>query len=74
MMATTNFRQAIESLFDALAGCADPRPFRRPMVFGTILAAFGVGAAVGAYMTVQVPTLTLGIPVTVLLIALLRCE
>jgi len=73
-MATTNLRQAIESLFNALAGCSDPRPFRRPMVFGTILAAFGVGAAMGAYMTVQVPALTLGIPVTFLLIALLRCE
>ena len=74
VMATTNLRQAIESLFNALAGCSDPRPFRRPMVFGTILAAFGVGAAIGAYVTVQVPALTLGIPVTVLLIALLRCE
>ena len=39
------------------------------MVFGTILAAFGVGAAIGAYVTVQVPALTLGIPVTFLLIA-----
>jgi uncharacterized membrane protein YoaK (UPF0700 family) len=74
VMATTNLRQAIESLFNALAGCSDPRPFRRPMVFGTILAAFGVGAAMGAYVTVQVPALTLGIPVTLLLIVLLRCE
>jgi uncharacterized membrane protein YoaK (UPF0700 family) len=74
VMATANLRQAIESLFNALAGCADPRPFRRPMVFGTILAAFGVGAAMGAYVTVQVPALTLGIPVTFLLIVLLRCE
>ena len=74
VMATTNLRQAIESLFNALAGCSDPRPFGRPMVFGTILAAFGIGAATGAYVTVQVPALTLGIPVTFLLIALLRCE
>jgi uncharacterized membrane protein YoaK (UPF0700 family) len=74
VMATTNLRQTIESLFDATVGCADPRPFRRPKVFATILAAFGVGAAMGAYVTVQVPALTLGIPVTVLLIALLRCE
>jgi uncharacterized membrane protein YoaK (UPF0700 family) len=74
VMATTNLRQTIESLLDAFVGCADPRPFRRPMVFATILAAFGVGAAMGAYVTVQVPALTLGIPVTVLLIALLRCE
>jgi uncharacterized membrane protein YoaK (UPF0700 family) len=74
VMATTNLRQTIESLFDAIVGCADPRPFRRPIVFATILAAFGAGAAMGAYVTVQVPTLTLGVPVTVLLIALLRCE
>jgi uncharacterized membrane protein YoaK (UPF0700 family) len=74
VMATTNLRQTIESLFVALTGCADPRPFRGPMVFATILAAFGVGAAMGAYVTVQSPELTLGIPVTVLLIALLRCE
>lgn len=74
VMATTNLRQTIESLFDAIVGCADPRPFRRPMVFATILASFGIGAATGAYVTVQVPALTLGIPVTVLLIALLRCE
>jgi uncharacterized membrane protein YoaK (UPF0700 family) len=74
VMATTNLRQTIESLFDAVVGCADPRPFRRPTVFATILVAFGAGAALGAYMTVQVPALTLGIPVTVLLIALLRCE
>jgi uncharacterized membrane protein YoaK (UPF0700 family) len=74
VMATTNLRQTIESLFVAFTGCTDPRPFRRPMVFATILAAFGVGAAMGAYVTVQAPELTLGIPVTVLLIALLRCE
>jgi uncharacterized membrane protein YoaK (UPF0700 family) len=74
VMATTNLRQTIESLFDAVVGCADPRPFKRPMVFATILAAFGVGAALGAFVTVQVPALTLGIPVTVLLMALLRCE
>jgi uncharacterized membrane protein YoaK (UPF0700 family) len=74
VMATTNLRQTIESLFDAVVGCADPRPFRRPKVFATILVAFGAGAAMGAYVTVQIPALTLGIPVTVLLIALLRCE
>ena len=74
VMATTNLRQTIEGLFDAVAGCADPRRFRRPRVFATILVAFGAGAAMGAYVTVQIPALTLGIPVTVLLIALLRCE
>jgi uncharacterized membrane protein YoaK (UPF0700 family) len=73
-MATTNLRQTIEGLFIAVAGSTDSHPFRRPTVFATVLAAFGVGAATGAYVTVQLPELTLGIPVTLLLIALLRCE
>src|SRR3954451_24110414 len=51
VMATTNLRQTIEGLFVALSGCVDPRPFRRPMVFATILAAFGAGAAMGAFVT-----------------------
>jgi uncharacterized membrane protein YoaK (UPF0700 family) len=74
VMATTNLRQTIEGFFTAITGSADPRRFRRPNVFAMILASFGVGAAMSAYVTVQVPALTLGIPVTLLLIALLRCE
>jgi uncharacterized membrane protein YoaK (UPF0700 family) len=74
VMATTNLRQAIEGFFVAITGSVDPRRFRRPNVFATVLAAFGVGAATSAYVTVQVPALTLGIPVTILLIALLRGE
>jgi hypothetical protein len=41
-------------------------------VYAPICAAVGVGAATGAYMTKQVPTFALGIPVILLLIALLR--
>jgi uncharacterized membrane protein YoaK (UPF0700 family) len=74
VMATTNLRQTIEGLFIAVTGSADPHRFRRPGVFAMVLAAFGVGAAASAYVTVQVPALTLGIPVTFLLMALLRCE
>ena len=74
VMATTNLRHAIDGFFVALTGSVDPHRFRRPSVFATILGAFGVGAAMSAYITVHVPALTLGIPVTVLLIALLRCE
>jgi uncharacterized membrane protein YoaK (UPF0700 family) len=74
LIATTNLRQTIDGLFIAVTGSRDPHRFRRPGVFAMILAAFGVGAATGAYVTVQVPALTLGIPVTLLLIALLRCE
>jgi len=74
VMATTNLRQTIEGLFIAITGSADPHRFRRPGVFAIVVAAFGVGAVASAYVTVQVPTLTLGIPVTFLLMALLRCE
>jgi uncharacterized membrane protein YoaK (UPF0700 family) len=74
VMATSNLRHSIEGLFGALVGTAQVRPFRRPYVFAMICAAFGAGAAVGAYTTAQAPALALGIPVTLLLIALLRCE
>jgi uncharacterized membrane protein YoaK (UPF0700 family) len=74
VMATSNLRYSIEGLFGALTGTAERPPFRRPYVFALICAAFGTGAAVGACVTTQVPALALGIPVTLLLIALLRCE
>jgi uncharacterized membrane protein YoaK (UPF0700 family) len=74
VMATSNFRQSIEGLFAAFAGDAEVPPFRRPYVFAILCAVFGAGAAVGAYVTMQVPALAMGIPVTLLLIALLRCE
>src|SRR5436189_101744 len=34
VMATTNLRQAIEGLFIVVSGSPEPRPFRRPSVFG----------------------------------------
>jgi uncharacterized membrane protein YoaK (UPF0700 family) len=74
VMTTNNLRQTVEGLFAALVGSAAPCRFRRPLVFATICAAFGAGAATGACMTTQVPALALGGPVTLLLIALLLCE
>jgi hypothetical protein len=62
-MATTNLCQTIEGFLIAGTG---PHHFRRPGVFAMILAAFGVGAATSTYVTVQVPALTLSIPVTFL--------
>ena len=73
VMATSNLRQAIEGLFAAVAGRGGLRPFRQPRAFAAICAAFGVGAAMGAYVTEQVPAWALAIPVMLLLIALLRC-
>jgi uncharacterized membrane protein YoaK (UPF0700 family) len=74
VMATSNLRKPIEGPFGAVAGRAGLRPFRQLRVFATICAAFGLGAATGAYMTEQVPAWALGIPVMLLLIALLRSE
>jgi uncharacterized membrane protein YoaK (UPF0700 family) len=73
VMATSNLRKAIEGLFAAVAGSAGLHPYRRPSVFAAICAAFGAGAATGAYITEQVPAWALAIPVMLLLIALLRC-
>jgi uncharacterized membrane protein YoaK (UPF0700 family) len=74
VMVTTNFRQTIEGLFSAFADRREPQRFRRSVVFAIICCAFGSGAAVGAFVTLQIPALVLGIPVTLLLFALLRCE
>jgi uncharacterized membrane protein YoaK (UPF0700 family) len=74
VMATGNLRQAIEGSFAALYGRSQISALRRPSVFGGLCAAFGAGAAVGAFGTKQVPSLALSIPVLTLLVVLLRCE
>jgi uncharacterized membrane protein YoaK (UPF0700 family) len=75
VMATNNFRQAVEGLFIAFAGSAEARPFRRPHVFGVICVAFGAGAAIGAGVTERLTRdYSLAIPVALLAIVLLRWE
>ncbi|WP_454649788.1 YoaK family protein [Bradyrhizobium liaoningense] len=74
VMITGNMRQAIEGVLMALSGGGPPGPLRRSGIFAGLCVAFGVGAAVGAFATKGIPDLTLGIPVTALLIILLRCE
>jgi uncharacterized membrane protein YoaK (UPF0700 family) len=74
VMATSNFRQAIEGLFAAISGKREPGAFRRTYVFAALCTGFGTGAAIGAFGTERMPALTLGIPVALLLFALLRCE
>jgi uncharacterized membrane protein YoaK (UPF0700 family) len=64
-------RQAIEGMFAAISGSGS---FRRSGVFAALCGTFGPGAAVGALATKQIPNLALGIPVTALLIVLLRCD
>jgi uncharacterized membrane protein YoaK (UPF0700 family) len=75
VMATSNFRQSIQALFAAaVAGNAEANGYRRPYVFGGICIAFGIGAALGALTTEQVPAYTLALPVAMLVIVLFHCE
>ncbi|WP_409192623.1 YoaK family protein [Bradyrhizobium sp. RDM4] len=71
VMITGNMRQAIEGLFAAASGDGALRP---PGIFATLCVTFGLGAAVGAFATKQIPNLALGLPVIALLVVLLRCE
>jgi len=71
VMITGNMRQAIEGVFTAVSRGGSSR---RSGVFATLCATFGLGAAVGAFATKQIPNLALGIPVIALLLVLLRCE
>ncbi|MET4120743.1 uncharacterized membrane protein YoaK (UPF0700 family) [Bradyrhizobium sp. JR1.5] len=71
VMITGNMRQAIEGLFTAAAGDGALRP---PGIFATLCVSFGLGAAVGAFATKQIPNLALGLPVIALLVVLLLCE
>jgi uncharacterized membrane protein YoaK (UPF0700 family) len=71
VMITGNMRQAIEGVFTAVSRGGSSR---RAGVFATLCATFGLGAAVGAFATKQIPNLALGIPVIALLLVLLRCE
>jgi uncharacterized membrane protein YoaK (UPF0700 family) len=73
VMATSNFRYAIEGLFAAVAGSPETRPFCRPYVFGTMCIAFGAGAAIGAVMTEVTRAYSLAMPVALLVIVLLLC-
>jgi uncharacterized membrane protein YoaK (UPF0700 family) len=71
VMITGNMRQAIEGLFAAASG---DRTLRPPGIFATLCVTFGLGAAVGAFATKQIPNLALGLPVIALLVVLLLCE
>jgi uncharacterized membrane protein YoaK (UPF0700 family) len=73
-MPTSNFRYSIEALFAALAATSGVNRFRRSQVFGAICLAFGLGAALGAFVTKAMPACSLAIPVAILLAVLLRCE
>jgi uncharacterized membrane protein YoaK (UPF0700 family) len=74
VMITGNMRQAIEGMFAAASGARPPGTLRRSGIFAALCVVFGLGAAVGAFATIGIPDLALGIPVIALLVVLLHCE
>lgn len=74
VMITGNFRQAIEGVFALVVRDQETGLLRRSSIFMGVCAAFGAGAATGAVLTEQIPTLTLIVPVAALLTSLLLCN
>jgi uncharacterized membrane protein YoaK (UPF0700 family) len=74
VMITGNFRQAIEGAFALVAGDREAGLLRKSSVFMAVCAAFGTGAAAGAFMTERMPASTLIVPATTLLLVLLLCR
>jgi len=72
VMITGNLRQAIEGLFALVS--RQRASLRQPGIFAALCAAFGTGAAIGAYATKNIPDLALGLPVLALLVVLFRCD
>jgi uncharacterized membrane protein YoaK (UPF0700 family) len=73
VMITGNFRQAIEGAVALVAGDIQVGLLRKSCIFMGVCAAFGTGAAVGAFITERSPALTLTVPVGALLLVLLCC-
>jgi len=74
VMITGNFRQAIEGASALIVGDRQAGLVRKSCIFIGVCAAFGTGAAAGAFLTERTPTVTLGMPVVALLMVLLLCE
>jgi uncharacterized membrane protein YoaK (UPF0700 family) len=74
VMITGNFRQAIEAAFALVSGDRAIGQFRKSCVYMGVCAAFGTGAAVGAFLTERIPTVALGVPVVALLLVLVLCD
>ena len=74
VMITGNFRQAVEGAVAVVAGDPQAGLVRKSCIFLAVCAAFGTGAAVGAFITERWPAPALAVPAALLLIVLLRCE
>jgi uncharacterized membrane protein YoaK (UPF0700 family) len=74
VMITGNFRQAIEGAFALVSGDRQVGLLRKSCILMGVCAAFGTGAAAGAFLTERMPTLTLTVPAFALLLVLLLCS
>ncbi|WP_441241808.1 YoaK family protein [Tardiphaga sp. 768_D3_N2_1] len=73
VMITGNLRQAIDGVFALVVGDSQVGLLRKSCIFIGVCAAFGTGAAVGAFITERTPAVALTVPVAALLLVLLRC-
>jgi len=74
VMITGNLRQAIEGAFALTLGSRQAGLLRKSCIFMGVCAAFGTGAAAGAFLTERVPPFTLVVPVAALLLVVLLCK
>src|SRR4051794_27051018 len=74
VMITGNFRQAIEGAFALTSGSRQAGLLRKSCIFIGVCAAFGTGAATGAFLTERMPAFTLVVPVAALLLVVLLCK
>ena len=74
VMITGNFRQAIEGTFLLTLGSGQAGLLRKSCIFMGVCAAFGTGAATGAFLTERMPAYTLIVPVAALVLVVLLCK
>ena len=73
VMTTGNLRQSADALFKALADKSDRTALRKAYAFASLCTAFGLGAALGAFVTERLASLTLAFPIALLLGVLAYC-
>ena len=66
--------EAIEGAFALISGSGQAGLLRKSCIFMGVCAAFGTGAAMGAFLTERVPAFTLVVPVIALLLVVLLCR
>jgi uncharacterized membrane protein YoaK (UPF0700 family) len=73
VMTTGNLRRGAEAVFAAVTPPRDPRAPDQARVFGSVIACFCVGAALGAFATTRLGNASVVIPIALLSFALFLC-